>query len=134
MVLFGACVAGITLVFSIQIIRQAFPERPRRTDLECRESVLALIQALHQARQSASDQVGEAAAMRAFRGVLSRSLWEREPAVHTACAREPRWRQALGQVQRLRYAEEHAVRYESRGVARDRQLVEQWRRELSETP
>lgn len=129
--LFSTCVAGVTLVFSLQIIQQAFPTRPATTELECRQSVLDLIQALYRARRSAIEEPGEAAAMRVFRDVLSQSLWAQEPAVHTACADEPRAREALQQVQRLRYAEEHAVRYGSRGVAQDRQLVERWRQELS---
>lgn len=127
-VVFGLLVAVPTLVWALQIIFQAFASPPP-SELECEEGLEQLITGIEQARQSAFGQTNEAQAIEAFRANLG-SVWQEPRSVRERCKDEPGMRSMFGRVERLRYAEEHAVRYESRGIAADRRAVEQLKRRL----
>lgn len=120
---FAAIVASFTLVCTIQICLQVWAPRIEQGPVDCRAGVLELYRALEQARQAAAREAGEQAALRSFRDTLATS-WKREPAVARACASDPMGQQALRELSRLRYAEEHAVRYEASELAAQRRHVE----------
>jgi hypothetical protein len=126
---FSLVVGALTVNFSVQIIDQAFGLKAVPSALPCAEGLLGLIQGLEQARQSAAVLDGEAVALEAFRSALGPS-WDQRHRVREACRDTPRWLEGFRQIERLRYAEEHAVRYESRGVAVDRRRVLALRKEL----
>jgi hypothetical protein len=58
----------------------------------------------------------ERAALKRYRGALEPE-WSERKAVEAACAGDVAGRKRLKDVIALRYAEEHAVRYESLGLA-----------------
>ena len=64
---------------------------------------------------SAGDE-DERSALARYRGALEPE-WSEEKAVVAACAGDAAGRKRLNDVIALRYAEEHAVRYESLGLA-----------------
>lgn len=125
---FGLFVATLTAVFSVQIILQAW--NAETTDVpDCRIGVRSLFETLNQARQSAARETGELEALHAFRRELS-ALWDARPALERACTEDPSASRLLNELQRLRYAEEHAVRYESRELAVQRRTVQALAREM----
>jgi hypothetical protein len=72
------------------------------------------------ARQAAAAQeAGEKAALQAFRHALGPS-WTSRPALDRACASDRQALTSLREIDELRYAEEHAVRYEAVRLARQR--------------
>jgi hypothetical protein len=119
--IFGLLVAIPTLVWATQVIIQAFSS-PDPQDLECRAGLKDLIFALDSAQKSASPHANEAEALAAFRASLG-STWDEPRRVRAACEKDPRLLSYYGRVERLRYAEEHAVRYGTRGLAADRNAV-----------
>jgi len=120
LVVFGVLVAAVTAWWSIQIMLQVWaPEVPPLAQ-PCRPAVLQLLQGVTQARQAAAAEVGgEKAALHAFRRVLEPS-WSTRPALDKACAGDAEALASLREIDELRYAEEHAVRYEAVRLARQR--------------
>jgi hypothetical protein len=122
--LFGILVGASVCVWSIQIIAQGFsPERPPISG-ECRPSVLDLVEAVNRARQSAAKRPTEQEAILAFRAELD-APWKLFPSIKHACSGDPESLIALTQLESLRYAEEHTVRYEARDVALWRRALQQ---------
>lgn len=122
--LFGLLIGGAVGVWSVQIILQGFrPEEPPLA-LECRPAVVQLVHAVRRARQSAAKQPSEHQAIVAFRAELAES-WKLFPSVERACSSDPESLRALRQLESLRFAEEHTVRYEARDVALWRRALEQ---------
>lgn len=123
---FGLIVATFTVVCSVQICLQVwapevvpFPDNP---NLDCSAGILRLAEAIEVARLASADQAGEQEALARFRGALS-PAWTHRAAVHRACAEDTEAIQRLRAVDRLRYAEEHAVRYGAIDLAKRRQEV-----------
>ena len=56
--------------------------------------------------------------------------WSTRSALDEACRQSPELTRALGEIEELRYAEEHAVRHEASDLARRRQRVALLAREL----
>jgi hypothetical protein len=127
---FGLLVAVPTAVWAIQVILQAFSS-PDPTGVDCRAGLRQLIGALDSAQKSASPHANEAEALAAFRASLG-SAWDDPRKVRAACASDPQLSGFYGRIERLRYAEEHAVRYATRGLAADRNAVEALRSQLAE--
>lgn len=126
--IFGLLVAIPTVVWATQVIVQAFSS-PDPHGLGCREGLRELIGALDRAQKSASPHADETEALAAFRASLGEP-WDNPRAVRAACASNPHLLGFYGRVERLRYAEEHAVRYATRGLSADRNAVHALRTEL----
>lgn len=131
LVLFGAAVIGITLSWTVQIIRQVwFPPLTEET-LACRPGVLALITSLRRARLAAdAESGGDRVAVTRFRAAL-RPEWDRRADLTRSCTGDPAALRALREIDRLRYAEEHATRYEAVDLTRRRRDIAALERELA---
>ena len=69
---FVLLIAGLTAVWSAQIIQQVLAPEPAGPGLECRPGVRALIAAVRHARKAAGQETGgERAAMERFRAALN---------------------------------------------------------------
>jgi hypothetical protein len=121
-VVFGALVVYFTGVSSAQIIRQVWFPEVGSVPANCRESVRSLLRAVERARSAAAAEDGETSALEKFRTSLNPE-WRDHPGVERACQSDPEARAALVRVDRLRYAEEHAVRYEANELARRRRTT-----------
>jgi hypothetical protein len=131
---FGVVVASITAWWSLQIIRQVWAPNPPALALACRSAVRGLIDAVGRARQAAAAEMGgEQASLHAFREALGPE-WKARPAVDTACAGDRDARKMLEEIDELRYAEEHAVRYEAVRLARERKRARAIAEELGALP
>jgi hypothetical protein len=129
--IFFVIVAGATLTWTVQIIQQAwFPERGP-ANVSCRDGVLGLISAIRRARQAADAETGgERAAVERFRSALDPE-WRGRNALDAACRGDTVGERGLRDVDRLRYAEEHATRYEAVDLARRRRGIRALERRLS---
>jgi hypothetical protein len=101
---------------------------PRR-ESSCRQGLRELIGALGHARELAGQASGERAALDAFRRGLM-PAWSRRSSLDEACRESPELLRALGEIEELRYAEEHAVRHEASDLAARRRRVASLAREL----
>jgi hypothetical protein len=129
---FIALVSAFIVVCSVQIIRQAWEQPKLAEDLTCREHLAQLLGSLRAARKAAeANQGGERLALSAFRAALS-PQWNAVDSLHERCARDPVARRLAHELAQLRYAEEHAVRYESRELAARRNRVARLEQELLE--
>jgi hypothetical protein len=125
---FALLVSIPTLVWATEVIVQAFSS-PDPHGLDCRAGLSELITALDSAQKSASPHANELEALAAFRASLG-TVWEDPRVVRAACADNPELSSFYGRIERLRYAEEHAVRYATRGLAADRNAVGELRTQL----
>jgi hypothetical protein len=72
-----------------------------------------LLASVSTARSAAAQETGgEQASLDAFRNSLA-IAWKKRPALDRACAGDVRAKLMLREIDELRYAEEHAVRYEA---------------------
>lgn len=122
-VVFGLVIAGLTAIFATQIILQAWGYGVPETHESCRAGVQQLLVHLDQARQSAAAQAAERDALDAFRRALGQP-WASRSALGRRCAEDPAAARLLRELEQLRYAEEHAVRYASRELAGRRRAVQ----------
>ncbi len=131
---FGVIVASVTAWWSLQIIRQVWaPEAPALTT-SCRTALRDLLEAVSRARQAAAGEMGgEQASLRAFREALGPE-WKARPAIDDACRDDARAMSMLEEIDELRYAEEHAVRYEAVRLARERKRALGIAEELGAAP
>jgi hypothetical protein len=110
---FGVIVAGVTAWWTLQIILQVWPSAPDTTAVECRPALRDLLASVSTARNVAAQEIGgEQASLDAFRSSLA-AAWKKRPALDRACAGDARAEVMLREIDELRYAEEHAVRYEA---------------------
>lgn len=117
------------MVWATQVIMQAF-DAPEADGLDCKAGLVALLEGLDQARASAHPAANEDEALSAFRQNLGPE-WTTARRVRTACMKDPARLAQFGKIERLRYAEEHAVRYQTRGLSADRNAVDKIRHELA---
>lgn len=115
----GVCVAG-----AAQVTQQVYfsPARPSPYK-SCREGLLALAAAVERARTAAPGTDGEDAALERFRGALLPE-WDYRDSIAGACRGKADDERALDAIERLRYAEEHAVRREAGDLAPLRRRVQ----------
>jgi hypothetical protein len=126
--IFTAIFAGATLMWTIQILTVVWGSAPP-SPAGCGAGTASLERALDRARAAYAAGSGtedERTALLRYRTALQPE-WAEEKAVEAACRSEEAGRKRLKDVVALRYAEEHAVRYESLGLAPQR-------RRLKETP
>jgi hypothetical protein len=108
---------------TVRIISQVFFSPAPDTATHCREGVLRLVSGIRQARVAAAAEAqGERAAMATFRSTIY-PTWTARPSLAKACRGDPEGLRALTDVDRLRYAEEHAVRSDAVDLARLRRRV-----------
>jgi hypothetical protein len=128
---FAAFVAIPTLVWTSQILRTVWTPAPGPAVASCRVGLRGLLEAVDRARlRVASAEPGERAGISAFRSGLLPE-WESRGAVENACAGDAQALGMLREIDGLRYAEEHAVRYEADSLARQRRRALQLRGELA---
>jgi hypothetical protein len=134
-VVLGILVSAFTAVCALEIIQQVWFHDAGPQQADCRAGLLRLIGAVDRARAAAmTTQVGDdEAALARFRSSLDPE-WEAKAAVTAACKADPKTMNALKQIEQLRYAEEHAVRYEARNLSRQRRQVERTLSELGLLP
>jgi hypothetical protein len=122
--LYALIVGGFTVVCAAQIIYQVWgPHEGLPAPVDCRTGIKCLVLAVRRARQAGEAETGgERAAVTRFREAL-RPEWDWRAALGRACQGDRVALRALGDTDRLRYAEEHAVRYESVDLARRRRRV-----------
>ena len=124
-------VAGATAIWTAQIIHQVFWPSPGARPNDCRSAVLGLDQAIRRARQAAADEIrGERSALERFRDALGPE-WRSRETTAQVCQGDPAAIAALSDLDALRYAEEHAVRYEAVALAKQRRRSDAIRRELT---
>lgn len=113
------CIGG-----AIQVSRQIFfvPHRPSPYPT-CHEGLHALVTAVDRARKAAPGIDGEDAAIERFRGALEPE-WGYRDGVLSSCKGSAGDERALDAIERLRYAEEHAVRREAGDLAPLRRRVQ----------
>ena len=101
-------------------------------DVDCRAGLRELTLAVDRARQAAGSfaEAGEDTALAEFRSELSPE-WDRHDAVAASCRSDRELAVALDVIERLRYAEERAVRREVTDLAPLRRKVGQiWANQL----
>ena len=116
--LFSAIFAGATLLWTIQILTTVWGSAPP-SPAGCSSGTAGLEAAVEHARQAYLALAGnedERAALSRYRQALE-PAWTQQKAVEAACRGDKQGQKRLKDVIALRYAEEHAVRYESLGLA-----------------
>jgi hypothetical protein len=121
-VLYAVIVATFTIICSVEICLQVWAPKLEPLPVGCAAGTLLLIDAIDAARLAAADEPGEQAALAKFRSALA-SAWTSRPALSKACASDPEALRRLRAVDRLRYAEEHAIRYAAVDLAQRRHEV-----------
>jgi hypothetical protein len=119
---FSLIVAAFTAVCSVQICLQVWAPEITPTTIDCSAGTLQLVEAIEAARLASADQAEEQPALAKFRGALT-PAWTHRAAIDRACTGDVGAIQRLRAVDRLRYAEEHAVRYGAVDLAKRRQEV-----------
>lgn len=133
-VLFWALTVGVATASAVQVTRQVLFDpcpgglscpgpAPAVSFKTCRDGLLALHTAVERARQAAAGTDGEDAALARFRTALTPE-WGFRDDVAAACRGKAEDEGALDAIERLRYAEEHAVRREAGELAPLRRRVE----------
>lgn len=115
---FAGIFAGATLLWTIQILTAVWGGAPPSA-AGCAEGTARLEQAIARARSvwaAHSGDQDERAALATYRNALEPE-WNEQKGVEAACRGDEAGRKRLKDVVALRYAEEHAVRYESLGLA-----------------
>ncbi|HEY4159165.1 MAG TPA: hypothetical protein VGM29_13745 [Polyangiaceae bacterium] len=124
LLVFGLLVSGATAIWTYQVLYQVFSTTPSPVGIECRPKMVELARAVVRARAAAAaDGGGERAALTRFRAALEPE-WNQRKALDGVCNADPTTRAALADVDALRYAEEHAVRYEALGLGPERLRVQ----------
>lgn len=123
-IVFGTIVSGTTAIWTAQIISQVWWPPYRESGVDCRTGVLDLVKAVSRARLAAARETGdERAALARFRAALEPE-WTTRRGVETNCKDDAEALASLRDLDALRYAEEHAVRYEAVGLASLRRRVD----------
>jgi len=115
---------GATASWTYQILRAVFAPSIVTVAAECRAGTRGLLVAVRRARVAAASESGdERAALSRFRAALEPE-WDTRASLESVCASDAKTRAALAEIDALRYAEEHAVRYEAVGLAPQRRRVQ----------
>jgi hypothetical protein len=127
---FAVIVTAFTAVCSAQILWQVWAPEVTPTDVECRPGAVQLVEAVHRARSAAAATGGyEREALARFRSALEPE-WTWRPALEIRCHDDPEALRALQEIDRFRYAEEHAVRYDAASLSRLRRRMKALQTEL----
>lgn len=122
-VLFTLLVGTFTVVCSAEVLSQGFFSSGVSTVTDCRTGLKDLARSLHRAREATTTaEQNERSRLERFRVSLLPE-WQGRDQVQRKCASDAWGKRAFYQIERLRWAEEHAVRYESADLAPSRQYV-----------
>jgi hypothetical protein len=125
-------VSAIVLGWAVQIIQQVWFRSGAASGTGCRSGVLGLISAVRRARVAAGAETGgERAAVDRFRSALSPE-WDARDGLDVACHGDPLGARALREVDRLRFAEERATRYEAVDLAGRRRTIAALEKQLAQ--
>lgn len=113
------CVAGAAEV-SLQVLWNPVNASPYAN---CQEGLRALVSALSRARSAAPGNDGEDLAIERFRSALNPE-WSYWDSIAQSCQGNAERKRALDAIERLRYAEEHAARWEAGDLAPLRRKVQ----------
>ncbi len=128
--LFALFVSVPTLIWTFQIMEALFFRPPGLPPASCDAGLLSLLRAVDRARLAARrESIGERHSLQRFRAALEPE-WSSRPALGTVCRGAPKDSQRLRELDALRYAEEHAVRYEATALAGQRQRARELEHEL----
>lgn len=120
---FALLIIAFVGVCTVQILRQVFSPPVLPTEIGCHEGIHRLIAAVRRARAAAGKVTrGERQALARFRSELEPE-WSTRSALSGICRNDRAAKRALTVVDQYRYAEEHAVRYESAGLTHLRQKI-----------
>ena len=121
---FGVIVSGATATWTIQILFAVFAPPVQTVAKECHSGTRDLLTAVRRASLAAASESGdERAALGRFRAALEPE-WSTRTSLDSVCQSDPEARAALTEIDALRYAEEHAVRYEAVGLAPQRRRAQ----------
>ena len=127
---FSVCVSVPTLLWTLQIMDALFFRSPGPAPVSCERGLHDLLRGIERARGAARlENTGERRSLARFRAALDPE-WGSRPALDTLCRALPRDVARLREVDALRYAEEHAVRYEATALAGQRQRAHELELEL----
>jgi hypothetical protein len=128
--LFAAFVSVPTVIWTLQIMRALFFPPLGPTFSSCESGLRGLLQALERARLAGrSEELGERESMDRFRAALLPE-WNQRPGLAALCQQSATDGERLRSIDALRYAEEHAVRYEATALAGQRQRARKLEQEL----
>ena len=117
--MFALLVAIPTAVWSIQIMVAVWSPEAVTSPASCRQGLGGLLTAVERARAAAErEEGGERRATELFRSSLSPE-WQARAGLETLCS-GPADAEMLKAIDALRYAEEHAVRYEATALSEQR--------------
>lgn len=124
MIAYYAVVAAIAVAGAVQVTQQVLLVPSAKPPYEgCHAGLLALFAAVERARAAAAGTDGEDEALARFRSALAPE-WSYRDGVAATCRGSARDEGALDAIERLRYAEEHAVRREAGDLAPLRRRVQ----------
>ena len=122
--IFTLIVTGATATWTIQILFAVFAPPLQAVATDCHDGTRALLVAVRRARLAAASESGdERAALGRFRAALEPE-WSTRTSLDSVCRQDAKALAALTEIDALRYAEEHAVRYEAVGLAPQRRRVQ----------
>jgi hypothetical protein len=123
-------IAVVCLVAIVEITVQAFRRSGEPSPYPtCRVALAALSSAIDRARAAAPGTDGEEPALARFRAALEPE-WKQRDGIAAQCQASEADTAALDAIERLRYAEEHAVRREAGELAPLRRQVQAIDRDL----
>ena len=121
--LYYLVVVSVAVAGAVQITQQVFFVPAGKLPFaSCHEGLRALFSAVERARAEAAGSDGEDAALDRYRRALAPE-WGYRDGVAASCQGSPKDERALDAIERLRYAEEHAVRREAGELAPLRRSV-----------
>lgn|SRR5450432_966077 len=121
---FGLIMTAATASWTYQIMHAVLAPPIVAVATECHAGAGRLLQAVARARAAAASEPGnERAALARFRTALEPE-WATRPSLDSLCRADAKAGAALSEIDALRYAEEHAVRYEAVGLAPQRRRVQ----------
>lgn len=126
---FAAFVSIPTAVWSLQIMRAVWSPPPGPAPASCAAGVTGLLDALERAKAAVTDANRERESLQAFRESLLPE-WAARGAVGEICRDQRESEVLLREIDGLRYAEEHAIRYEASALAGQRLKVRELTRDL----
>jgi len=121
--LYATILSTFIAITGSEVMYQGFTAHTGGTPRDCRTGIRELISALRRARDAAlSEPLGERASLDRFRLALLPE-WRERSRLTAVCDTDAWAIDALSAIDQLRYAEEHAVRYESVDLAPSRRHV-----------
>lgn len=127
---FAAFVSIPTAIWTLQIMRAVWAPPPGPAPSSCPAGVAGLLDALDRAKAAINRaSQGERESLQQFRQALLPE-WASRGAVGELCRDRPDSEALLREIDGLRYAEEHAIRYEASALAGQRLKVRELTRDL----